>query len=88
MRTTHLENELHVPTSIVVTAILTGAVSIFVWVIRLAARSTLEQFRMSLQAHTDAIRDLASEVKEHRRELEDVRAEMADIRARMLLQTK
>jgi hypothetical protein len=80
---TPVDHELHIPWAAVWTA-MAGVVSgLFLWLVRTAAKQTLEGFQRSLAGHTDAIALLAREVAEHRKELAETRVEVAEARTEL-----
>lgn len=78
-----MDQEIHLPTGAVVGAIVAMAASILGWIIKVAARQTLEGFKESLALHTKALEALTTNVELHRREMADLRVVHADFNARL-----
>ncbi len=78
-----MDQEIHLPTGAVVGAIVGVAASILGWIIKVAARQTLDGFKESLGLHTKALEALATNVELHRREMADLRVVQADFNARL-----
>lgn len=72
-----------VDASVVVTAIIGAAITFLGWVIRVAARSTLEGLRTSIDAHAKSLTDLRSEIAQFREDLGGLRVEVAEVRGRI-----
>lgn len=78
-----MDQEIHIPTSVVVGSIFTVATGLFAWIIRVAAKQTLDSFKESIKEHTLALRELSGTVENHRREMADLRVVQADFNARL-----
>lgn len=81
MRTRALDH-LEIDAGVVMTAIISGAIAFLGWVIRVAARETLAGFKNSLAQHSQALKDMADEVRELRIELAEVKARVSVVEHR------
>lgn len=81
MRTRALDH-LEIDAGVVMTAIISGAIAFLGWVIRVAARETLAGFKNSLAQHSQALKDMADEVRELRIELAEVKARVSIVENR------
>ena len=81
MRTRALDH-LEIDAGVVMTAIISGAIAFLGWVIRVAARETLAGFKNSLAQHSQALKDMADEVRELRIELAEVKARVTVVENR------
>lgn len=81
MRTRALDH-LEIDAGVVMTAIISGAIAFLGWVIRVAARETLAGFKNSLAQHSQALKDMADEVRELRIELAEVKARVSVVENR------
>lgn len=75
-------DHIEIDAGIVMTAIISGAIAFLGWVIRVAARETLAGFRNSLAQHSQALKDMADEVRELRIELAEVKARVTMVENR------
>lgn len=78
-----MADDIHVPASAVAGSFLTLAIGLAAWVIKVAARQTLEGFKAALNDHTTALRELSSEVAEHRREMAELKSTQAAFNERL-----
>jgi hypothetical protein len=78
-----MDQEIHVPANAIIGAFITAAVGALGWIIKVAAKQTLEGFQQSLLQHTVALKELTATVEEHRREMADLRVVHADLNARL-----
>jgi hypothetical protein len=76
-------DHLEIDGGIIVTTLISAAVAFLGWVIRVAARTTLEGLKTSIDAHAKAVGAMQGEMHEFRRELGEFRAEMAAHGARL-----
>ena len=83
MRADPLDQEFHVPANAVIGALITAAIGVLGWIVKVAARQTLAGFQDSLATHTKAIEALTVTVEAHRKEMSDLRVVQADFNARL-----
>ena len=75
-------DHIEIDAGIVMTAIISGAIAFLGWVIRVADRETLAGFKNSLAEHSQALKDMADEVRDLRIELAEVKARVSVVESR------
>lgn len=83
MRALHLEDQIHIPTTVVAGGIASLVLGFVGWLVKISFGQIIEGFKESLAGHAEAIKGLSAEVAGHRREVSDLRVELAEVVGRL-----